>query len=147
MSHSRIIQVSKNRVNENDRMRSSNFDMDVILRVVDGVDYVTEPDSPREEELKWFKEQLERVGFTLDGEEITVGKDKSFISDWREKAVEVAENFDLWRMKEVASGVYFCAFIIYDEEFGYLMPLWEWAKQVLGNEQKYYVGGIIDYHY
>lgn len=147
MSHSRIIQVSKNIVNENDRMRSSNFDMDVILRVVDGVDYVTEPDSSREEELKWFKEQLERVGFTLDGEEITVGKDETFLSDWREKAVEVAENFDLWKMKEVASGVYFSAFFIYDEEFGYLMPLWAWAKQVLGNERTYYVGGIIDYHY
>lgn len=147
MSHSRIIQVSKNIVNEKDRMRSSNFDMDVILRVVDGVDYVTEPDSSREEELKWFKEQLERVGFTLDGEEITVGKDETFLSDWREKAVEVAENFDLWKMKEVASGVYFSAFFIYDEEFGYLMPLWAWAKQVLGNEQTYYVGGIIDYHY
>ena len=147
MSHSRIIQVSKNIVNEKDRMRSSNFDMDVILRVVDGVDYVTEPDSSREEELKWFKEQLERVGFTLDGEEITVGKDETFLSDWREKAVEVAENFDLWKMKEVASGVYFSAFYIYDEEFGHLMPLWAWAKQVLGNEQTYYVGGIIDYHY
>lgn len=147
MSHSRIIQVSKNIVNENDRMRSSNFDMDVILRVVDGVDYVTETDSPREEELKWFKEQLERVGFTLDGEEITVGKDETFLSDWREKAVEIAEEFDLYKMKEVASGVYFCAFVIYDEEFGHLMPLWAWAKQVIGNEQTYYVGGIIDYHY
>lgn len=147
MSHSRIIQVSKNIVNEKDRMRSSNFDMDVILRVVDGVDYVTEPDSSREEELKWFKEQLERVGFTLNGEEITVGKDETFLSDWREKAVEVAENFDLWKMKEVASGVYFSAFYIYDEEFGYLMPLWAWAKDVLGTEQTYYVGGIIDYHY
>lgn len=147
MSHSRIIQVSKNIVKEKDRMRSSNFDMDVILRVVDGVDYVTEPDSPREEELKWFKEQLERVGFTLNDEEITVGKDESFISDWREKAVEVAKDFDLWKMKEVASGAYFCAFVIYDDEIGYPMPLWAWAKQVLGNEQTYYVGGIIDYHY
>lgn len=147
MSHSRIIQVSKNIVNENDRMRSSNFDMDVILRVVDGVDYVTEPDSSREEELKWFKEQLERVGFTLDGEEITVGKDETFLSDWREKAVEIAEEFDLYKMKEVASGVYFCAFYIYDDEIGYPMPLWAWAKDVLGTEQTYYVGGIIDYHF
>jgi hypothetical protein len=128
-------------------MRSSNFDMDVILRVVDGVDYVTEPDSSREEELKWFKEQLERVGFTLDGEEITVGKDETFLSDWREKAVEIAEEFDLYKMKEVASGVYFCAFYIYDDEIGYPMPLWAWAKDVLGTEQTYYVGGIIDYHF
>lgn len=147
MSHSRIIQVSKNIVNKNDRMRSSNFDMDVILRVVDGVDYITDPDTSREEELKWLKVQLDKIGFTLDGEKITVGKDNFFIDEWKDKAVEIAEEFDLCKMKEVASGVYFCAFYIYDNEIGYPMPLWAWGKRVLGNEQTYYVGGIIDYHF
>ena len=99
MSHSRIIQVSKNIVNKNDRMRSSNFDMDVILRVVDGVDYITDPDTSREEELKWLKVQLDKIGFTLDGEKITVGKDNFFIDEWKDKAVEIAEEFDLCKMK------------------------------------------------
>ncbi|KGF24822.1 hypothetical protein [Prevotella histicola] len=147
MSHSRIIQVSKERVEENERLDSSSLELDELLHEIDGVDYVMEPDSSREVELDWLKEQLDKVGFTLDGEKITVGKDETFLSDWREKAIEVAEEFSLWKMKEVASGVYFCAFYIYDAEFGYLMPLWEWAKQVLGNDQTYYVGGIIDYHY
>ena len=84
-----------------------------------------DPDSSREVELDWLKEELDKVGFALNGEEITVGKDETFLSDWREKAIEVAEEFSLWKMKEVASGVYFCAFYIYDAEFGYLMPLWE----------------------
>lgn len=147
MSHSRIIQVSKERVEENERLDSSCLEINELLYEIDGADYIMEPESSREKELDWLKAQLDKIGFALNGEEITVGKDETFLSDWREKAVEVAENFDLWRMKEVASGVYFCAFYIYDEEFGYLMPLWEWAKQVLGNEQTYYVGGIIDYHY
>lgn len=147
MSHSRIIQVSKERVEENERLDSSCLEINELLHEIDGADYIMEPESSREKELDRLKAQLDKIGFALNGEEITVGKDETFLSDWREKAVEVAENFDLWRMKEVASGVYFCAFYIYDEEFGYLMPLWEWAKQVLGNEQKYYVGGIIDYHY
>ena len=147
MSHSRIIQVSKERVEENERLNSSSLEIEESLHEIDGADYVMEPDSSREVELDWLKEQLDKVGFTLDGEKITVGKDETFLSDWREKAVEVAEEFNLWKMKEVASGVYFCAFYIYDEEFGYLMPLWAWARQVLGNEQTYYVGGIIDYHY
>lgn len=147
MSHSRIIQVTKERVEEDERLNSSSSEINECLQEINGVDYVTEPDSSREEELKWLKVQLDKVGFTLNGEEITVGKDETFLSDWREKAVEVAENFDLWKMKEVASGVYFSAFYIYDEEFGYLMPLWAWAKDVLGTEQTYYVGGIIDYHY
>lgn len=146
MSHSRIIQVSKERVEENERLDSSSLELDELLHEIDGVDYVMEPDSSREVELDWLKEQLEKVGFALNGEEITVGKDETFLSDWREKAVEIAEEFSLWRLKEVASGVFFSAFYIYDEEFGYLMPLWEWARQVLGNEQTYYVGGIIDYH-
>ena len=147
MSHSRIIQVSKERVEENERLNSSSLEIEESLHEIDGVDYVMEPDSSREVELDWLKEQLDKVGFTLDGEKITVGKDETFLSDWREKAIEVAEEFSLWKMKEVASGVYFCAFYIYDAEFGYLMPLWEWEKQLLGNDQTYYVGGIIDYHY
>ena len=147
MSHSRIIQVSKERVEENERLDSSSLELDELLHEIDGVDYVMEPDSSREVELDWLKEQLDKVGFTLDGEKITVGKDETFLSDWREKAVEIAEEFSLWKLKEVASGVFFSAFYIYDEEFGYLMPLWEWARQVLGNDQTYYVGGIIDYHY
>ena len=147
MSHSRIIQVSKERVEENERLDSSSLELDELLHEIDGVDYVMEPDSLREVELDWLKEQLDKVGFTLDGEKITVGKDETFLSDWREKAVEIAEEFSLWKLKEVASGVFFSAFYIYDEEFGYLMPLWEWARQVLGNEQTYYVGGITDYHY
>lgn len=147
MSHSRIIQVSKERVEENERLDSSSLELDELLHEIDGVDYVMEPDSSREVELDWLKEELDKVGFALDGEKITVGKDETFLSDWREKAVEIAEEFSLWKLKEVASGVFFSAFYIYDEEFGYLMPLWAWARQVLGNEQTYYVGGIIDYHY
>lgn len=147
MSHSRIIQVSKERIEENERLNSSSLEIEESLHEIDGVDYVMEPDSSREVELDWLKEQLDKVGFTLDGEKITVGKDETFLSDWREKAVEIAEEFSLWKMKEVASGACFCAFYIYDEEFGYLMPLWAWARQVLGNEHTYYVGGIIDYHY
>lgn len=147
MSHSRIIQVSKERVEENERLDSSSLEINELLHEINGVDCIMEPDSSREVELDWLKEELNKVGFALNGEEITVGKDETFLSDWREKAIEVAEEFSLWKMKEVASGVFFCAFYIYDEEFGYLMPLWEWAKEVLGNEQTYYVGGIIDYHY
>ncbi|MFC2407565.1 MAG: hypothetical protein ACFNM8_01370 [Prevotella histicola] len=147
MSHSRIIQVSKERVEENERLDSSSLEIEERLHEINGVDYVMEPDSSREVELDWLKEELDKVGFALDGEKITVGKDETFLSDWREKAVEIAEEFSLWKLKEVASGVFFSAFYIYDEEFGYLMPLWEWARQVLGNDQTYYVGGIIDYHY
>jgi hypothetical protein len=147
MSHSRIIQVSKERVEENERLNSFSLEIEERLHEINGVDYVMEPDSSREVELDWLKEELDKVGFALDGEKITVGKDETFLSDWREKAVEIAEEFSLWKLKEVASGVFFSAFYIYDEEFGYLMPLWEWARQVLGNDQTYYVGGIIDYHY
>ena len=147
MSHSRIIQVSKEKLRKNERLNSSSLEIEERLHEIDGADYVTDIESSREEELDWLKAQLDKVGFTLDGKKITVGKEETFLSDWRKKAVEVAEDFDLWRMKKVASGVFFSAFYIYDEEFGYLMPLWAWAKQVLGNEQTYYVGGIVDYHF
>ena len=150
MAHSRIIQVSEERLSKSNHLTVEDFYDLNLGDTIEGFDYATVPDSPREEELKWFKEQLERVGFTLNSEKITVGEDESFISDWREKAVEVAEDFDLWKMKAVATGVYFSGFLIYDEYYGYPVPLWKWAKDVMeerGEIESFYVGGIIDYHF
>lgn len=38
MSHSRIIQVSKERVEENERLDSSSLELDELLREIGGVD-------------------------------------------------------------------------------------------------------------
>lgn len=150
MAHSRIIQVNEERLSKNNHLTVEDFYDLELGNAIEGFDYATVPDSPREEELKWFKEQLEKVGFALDGEEITVGEDESFISDWREKAVEVAEDFDLWKMKAVASGAFFSGFFIYDKYYGYPVSLWKWAKDVIESRKEvrnFYVGGIIDYHF
>lgn len=150
MAHSRIIQVNEEKLSKNNHLTVEVFCDLNLGNSIEGFDYAIAPDSPREEELKWFKEQLEGVGFTLDGEKITVGEDETFLSDWREKAVEVAEDFDLWKMKAVASGAFFSEFYIYDEYCGYPVSLWKWAKDVIESRKEvrnFYVGGIIDYHF
>lgn len=149
MSHSRIIQVSVERLNESDRMHASNFDEDMLRCEIDCFDYCVDS-SDRADDLEWFKEQLERVGFALDGDAITVGNDHSFLDKWKDEAVKAANEFDLYKMERLASGVYFSAFYIYDEYFGYPVPLWKWAKDVIEERreiEEFYVGGIIDYHF
>ena len=74
MAHARIIQVSVERINESDRMNASDFDVDMLRYEIDDFDYCVDT-SNRADDLKWFKEQLERVGFTLDGDTIIVGND------------------------------------------------------------------------
>lgn len=146
MAHSRIIQVSVERVNESDRMRASDFDEGMLHDEMDCFDYCVDT-SNRADDLKWFKEQLERVGFALDGDTIIVGNDHSFLDKWRNEAVKAANELDLYKMRSIGSGVYFSNFYIYDEEFGYPVSLWAWAKDALERNPTFYVGGIIDYHF
>lgn len=145
MAHARIIQVSVERINESDRMNASDFDVDMLRYEIDDFDYCVDT-SNRADDLKWFKEQLERVGFTLDGDTIIVGNDDSFLDKWRSEAVKAANELDLYKMRSLSSGVYFSGFYIYDNEIGYPIPLWAWAKDALETSPTFYVGGIIDYH-
>ena len=147
MSHSRIFQVSKNRVNENDRIKASDLALDVLSREIDYLDYVKDSESPRKEDLEWLKDQLKRVGFELKGEKILPSTDDSFLDEWRRECIKAAEELDLYEMARISSGIHFCSFYIYDKEFGYPKPLWVWAKDVLGTNQTFHIGGIIDYHY
>lgn len=146
MSHSRIIQVTRKRVDKSGWLKAADLDLCQLRGEIECIDYVSDTDD-RESELEWLRDQLERVGFTLDGENILSGCRTDFIERWRALSVEAAGELDLYKMKLLASGVYFSGFYIHDEEFGYPVPLWAWAKDVLGTNQTFYVGEIIDYHF
>lgn len=146
MSHSRIIQVTKNRIEKSEWLKAANLDLELLRCEIDFIDYVVDAEN-REDDLKWLKEQLKRVGFSLKGKKILINDKTDFLDKWKETAIEAAEEFNLYKMQQIASGVYFSAFYIYDEDFGYPIPLWEWAKEVVWTGKTFYVGGIIDYHY
>ena len=146
MSHSRIIQVTKNRIEKSEWLKAANLDLELLRCEIDFIDYVVDAEN-REDDLKWLKGQLERVGFSLKGEKILTSDKTDFLDKWKETVIEATEEFDLYKMQRIASGVYFSAFYIYDENFGYPIPLWKWAKEVVKTGKMFYVGGIIDYHY
>ena len=146
MAHSRIIQVTKNRIDKSEWLKAVNLDLELLRCEIDFIDYVVDAEN-REEDLKWLKGQLKRVGFSLRGKKILISDKTDFLDKWKETAIEAVEDFNLYKMQRIASGVYFSSFYIYDEDFGYPIPLWEWAKEVVGTGKTFYVGGIIDYHY
>lgn len=147
MSHSRIFQVSRNRVNETERVKADDLDIDMLREEIEYLDYVADSGVSREEELDWLKEVLEKIGFSLNGDEIITGTSNQFLSHWKEEAVKASESLDLWKLRTIASGVYFCAFYILDEDYDFPVPLWIWAKDTIGTNKKSYIGGILDYHF
>lgn len=76
MSHSRIIQVSRNRAKG---MKVDGLNIDMLRAEIDNLDYVIDSDSSREEDMEWLKQELSRVGFSLDGEKINIGTSDSFL--------------------------------------------------------------------
>lgn len=146
MSHSRIIQISRNRVNEADRVKASDLNIDMLRSEIECLDYVVDSDDTRENDLNWFKNELKKVGFSISGDEVITGTSTQFLSHWKETGVKASESLNLWKLKTIASGVYFSAFYILDEGYGFPVPLWRWAKDILGTNKKSYIGGIIDYH-
>lgn len=144
MSHSRIIQVSRNRVKG---MKVDGLNIDMLRAEIDNLDYVIDSDSSREEDMEWLKQELSRVGFSLDGEKINIGTSDLFLKKWKEEAIEAAEDLDLCKIREIGSGSYFSKFYIFDKEVGYPVSLWCWAKEVFGKDETYYVRAFFDYHF
>ncbi len=147
MSHSRIIQISRNRVNEADRVKASDLNADMLRSEIECFDYVTESDDTRENDLLWLKNELEKIGFSLDGDKVIIGTNTKFLSRWKEEAVKVSEDLELSKLRSIANGAYFSAFYILDEDYGYPVSLWRWAKDTIGTNKESYVGGILDYHF
>lgn len=147
MSHSRIFQVSKNRVDETERVKANDLDIDILQREIEYLDYVVDSDETRENDLLWLKKELEKIGFSLDGDKVIVGTDTQFLSHWKEEAIKAAESLALWKMGAIADGSNFSAFYILDDDYDYPIPLWYWAKEVVNSNEEYYVGGILDYHF
>ena len=147
MSHSRIIQVSRNIVNETERVKANDLDIDMLQREIEYLDYIVDSDETREDDLLWLKKGLEKIGFSLEGDKVITGTDTQFLSRWKEEAIKAAESLDLWKMQSIANGSNFSAFYILDEAYGYPISLWHWAKEVVNSGEEYFVGGIIDYHF
>ncbi len=84
MAHSRIeVSVEKSK-------QATTCVHQILMRtcymMIDYFDYCVDT-SNRADDLKWL-EQLEMVGFALDGDAIIVSNDHSFLDKWRNEAVK-----------------------------------------------------------
>ena len=82
MSHSRIIQVTKNRIEKSEWLKAANLDLELLRCEIDFIDYVVDAEN-REDDLKWLKEQLKRVGFSLKGKKILINDKTDFLDKWK----------------------------------------------------------------
>jgi len=141
MSRSRIIQVSRK---EHYCLGLKGINEDSIYDRIDSVCYIQKSPSSREEDLCWFKKELEKAGFFLDGEKIVLNNNTHFLDLWRKEAVKAAEELDFDKMEKICSGAYFSEFVIYEESSGYPCALWEWLRLSFREKQAYYVGSIFE---
>lgn len=141
MSRSRIIQVSRK---EHYCLGLKGINEDYIYDRIDSVCYIQKSPSSREEDLCWFKKELEKAGFSLIGEKIVFNNNAHFLDIWRAEAVKAAEELDFDKMEKICSGAYFSEFVIYDESSGYACTLWEWLRLSFREKQVYYVGSILE---
>lgn len=153
MSHSRIIQVSTSPIKADERHFANDYDFERFQAEIPMMDYFKESSDEREADLTWFGEELQKLGFSLSEETISINPDKldsDFIRVWKAAAIDAAEKFDISEMYRIARGEYFCSMYVYDMDDGFPKPLWQWAYDVLElcpKDTKYYVGGFLDYHF
>ena len=169
--HSRIFQVSKEPINEDDYISESTFyDSSFIGEVAD---YVNE-DTDRADDIAWLKDYIEGSGgieINEDENTITIVDKRQFFErsfntfkELLEKLADInivqfsrtAEQGDLensrfafsslmYDLECEAEGDKFGFYIYDDEDYGYPTRLDEWVRSTK-NGDKYYFGATIDYH-
>ena len=169
--HSRIFQVSKEPINEEDYISESTFYDSAFIGEV--ADYVNQ-DTDRNDDIAWLKDYIEgRGGIELDEAEMTitiVDKKKFFersFNTFKELLDKLAstniiqfsgtaESGDMENSRFAFSSLMYdleCeaegdkfGFYIYDYgDYGYPTRLDEWVRGTK-NGDKYYFGATIDYH-
>ncbi len=148
MSHCLIVQLSKEPIDKEDFITPDTFDEDPDIEYVS--DYVCERDN-YEDDVKWFLEQLgDSVTYDKSDNSITfVNKEEYFKEDFEEFS-KLVQNCTLkdfcdhdW-MFQVQSYVrpWFDTYIY----TYYSQPMGEFVRDYGNAGEKFYIGGICDYH-
>ena len=162
MAHSRIIQLSVKPFENEDYFITE----DSFVREHDGwspifsvADYVND-DIDREEDIEWFVSTLGDTGFAYNKEEQSIVFDETFkaayfaadLQKFLELAKEIEDNNSLfyedgttvWRVKQALEETF--GFYVYDDG-EYEKKMARWLREDMQPGQKYYFGGVVDYHF
>ena len=149
--HSKIIEIGTEKKKRADYIQADG----IIYEEYDHfADYVQSVPRESEKDIMSWLDKFEI--FTRNGRELTLRPIGGFIDDWKMKIVEMAKNLDMtnwmsyYDIKNVLRKTHFQSDLMIcfngEEfwEFGYFV------QHIYENNQpgnKFYIGGILDYHY
>jgi oligoribonuclease NrnB/cAMP/cGMP phosphodiesterase (DHH superfamily) len=148
--HSRIFQLSDEKIKKNNYVRASDFYEDSFIGSV--ADYVSD-DIDRKEDIKWLMERLKPYGAILNKKEESIFFPKGFKKKYFSKKFEelkkmvnemtleeFIDGITAYKLEQIIESKF--DFYIYIE---YLQPLDDFVRG-LEEGKKYYIGGIVNYH-
>jgi len=153
MSHSRIYQISTNPIDKDDYITACSLDPWIYEPLGDYADDL--PESQLQKELEDFDKLFEGI-FKRDGRVLTFLGCDQFIEDWREDIKRKANNIDftkwmsLWELRATLKRTHYDSYAIFtsddctsDDFAHFIEGLYQGHKP----GDKFYIGGILDYHY
>lgn len=147
--HSKIIEISETPMERDEYMSEGCFCPEEYERFADYIQSV--PQDSENDIISW----LDKHGiFERNGRELELLDLNPFIEEWRAEIKKRANNIDftdgfaLYRLKEVVKETHRESSLMF--YFGEFMPMGELVHWLYNHYQpgdKFYIGGILDYHY
>ena len=151
--HSRIFQISTKQLGRDDYLKSCQFDPEEYS---DFADYIADGIADEDEELEWFADVMSDI-FDCDGRKLTLRDISGFIEEWKADVKKRANEFDpkgdgmsSYHLRHSVNDTHKrINFRFYDDDYG-MMNTRRLIENVLLYHKpgdKFYIGGILDYHY
>lgn len=154
--HSRIIQISKEKIDKDDYIEESDYWDNFVGPIAD---YVSE-DTDRDGDIEWFVEILkDSIEYNKDEESFTIKDRKKYFERSYDKFMkilnEISDTMTLDKYMSPCDTVIYSLKSTYDDKFGfYIDDKGEYhGLSTLDNfmryaedGQKFYIGGTMDYH-
>lgn len=153
--HSRIFQVSKKPIDKCDYIEESNYWDHWFLNSV--ADYVSEH-CDRNEDIQWLKDCYTTKGIEFgaddNGEYFIVKSKQAYFEYSFNKFMEIIDKIKNYTLDDFVQG-FFEMYLLkdaYEEKFGFYVDAdgelinFDSFVRLCATEEKYYIGGTIDYH-
>jgi len=154
MAHSRIFEITTKQLDRVDYLDLWSLEPE---QYSDFADYIDDMNHEGEENsIEWFADVMSDI-FDCDGRELTLRDISGFIEKWKAEVKKRASEFDpkgdgmssyflLKSIKRTHKGI---DFHFYNEDYGLMDPCQLIEDILLSHKpgDKFYIGGILDYHW
>ncbi len=151
--HSRICQLSQKPIDKSDYITEDMFYDDFVGTVGD---YVQESPTGRKEDIEWLMAIIEDYGAIYNSSEesilFPIGFKENYFKESYEKLKEAVQNMSLEQFASDSIIVSTLKLLI-DSKYGFYIYTTHWqtldnfVRCELKEGEKYYIGGILDYHF